>query len=709
LGSFTINAGATLQFGTGTHMISGSTTDNGKVEVTDGTLEIAGATSGSGSLQVDAGATLQLDGADSLNVTFTSSTGKLILKDPGNFSGTISGLTGSDQIDLANINWQAAQVSSVNYSATTNVTTLVITDGQHISTILLVGDYTSSTWTFSSDGSGGTIVVDPLKSVVALSVTDSTSVVDTTTSSSDPAQSSSAIAAAADVATGDTGHAPTAEALIFSVAGLDFSSEHIRFEDTDARPTVAVNAFDNDSSSSSHSGLLWLADFVHGEADNHFATLVPADWAPNVQSNYESQAAKPGVAHVELENSFDSGKNLSSIDPSSQAAPHSSSTVAVGNPSDGVAQPSLPIPAADAPPSDRDASPPADHLRTDADQHLDDAPQQAKAHLASESPAVDREDQDPATGPTATSDKPTFDHNDAATVDPDPGHAGSVRHADDLPSPSGGDKLSNTSTDDKPAFDHNDAAAGDSNVGHAGQAQHADDLPSQPVEYKVSDTSADDNLAFQHKDSSTVDSNPGHADSAPHLDGSPSQSSEHQLSDTSEDGGAGHPHQPLSPIATSAPQPIQLSSEAAPPLSSDIAADGAAHDTAPASLRGLGPHAASDTSGLAADPLSVHANAVPQQLVAAPTQTATHPLASYMASLPTDQFQFSDLNTNNAHKVAHDGENVIANPVATQTLLDATTAIDHSASLHDITAIPGTELLISHAHQAAVHAHNGIV
>jgi hypothetical protein len=80
-----------------------------------------------------------------------------------------------------------------------------------------------------------------------------------------------------------------------------------------------------------------------------------------------------------------------------------------------------------------------------------------------------------------------------------------------------------------------------------------------------------------------------------------------------------------------------------------------------------------------------------------------------MASLPTDQFQFSDLNTNNAHKAGHDAEDMIANPTTTQTLLEATTGIDHSASLHDITAIPGTELLISHSHQAAVHAHNGIV
>jgi hypothetical protein len=109
---------------------------------------------------------------------------------------------------------------------------------------------------------------------------------------------------------------------------------------------------------------------------------------------------------------------------------------------------------------------------------------------------------------------------------------------------------------------------------------------------------------------------------------------------------------------------------------------------------------ASDTIGHAADPVSVHADAGPP--------TATDPLPSYMASLTTDQFQFSDLNTHSAHKVGH-GADVIATPPTTQMLVEATTPVDHSASLHDIGAIPGTELLVSHSHQAAAHAHNGLV
>jgi hypothetical protein len=109
---------------------------------------------------------------------------------------------------------------------------------------------------------------------------------------------------------------------------------------------------------------------------------------------------------------------------------------------------------------------------------------------------------------------------------------------------------------------------------------------------------------------------------------------------------------------------------------------------------------ASDTIGHAADPVSVHADAGPP--------TATDPLPSYMASLTTDQFQFSDLDTHSSRKVAHDAD-MIATPPTTQTLLEATTPIDHSVIPQDIPTIPGTELLNSHSHQAAIHAHNGLV
>jgi hypothetical protein len=170
-GSLTVGAGATLEFGTVDHTIAGPLTDQGTVEVTDGKLEIAGTATGTGVLKIDAGATLQLDGADSVNVTFAGSTGELILNDPAHFTGTVAGATGSlttgDKIDLTNIAYSNNDAYTLSYDKATNLTTLKVTDGSTTDTIKLAGDQTAATWNFSSDGHGGTIAVDPPASTVA--------------------------------------------------------------------------------------------------------------------------------------------------------------------------------------------------------------------------------------------------------------------------------------------------------------------------------------------------------------------------------------------------------------------------------------------------------------------------------------------------------------------------------------------------------------
>jgi len=170
-GSLTVDAGATLQFGAVPHTIDGTLTDHGTVEVTDGKLEIAGTAAGTGVFKIDAGATLQLDGSDAVNVTFAGSTGELILKDPAHFTGTVASATGSlstgDKIDLTNIAYSNNDAYTLSYDKSTNVTTLSVTDGSTTDTIKLAGDQTAATWTFSSDGHGGTIAVDPPASTVA--------------------------------------------------------------------------------------------------------------------------------------------------------------------------------------------------------------------------------------------------------------------------------------------------------------------------------------------------------------------------------------------------------------------------------------------------------------------------------------------------------------------------------------------------------------
>ena len=109
---------------------------------------------------IDAGASLELAGADSGSVTFKSATGELILDHSTTFSGQISNFTGdgtlsgSDQIDLKDINYNSVQDSYANG-------VLTITDGTDTAKLNFNGSYTQANFHLASDGSGGTIVYDP--------------------------------------------------------------------------------------------------------------------------------------------------------------------------------------------------------------------------------------------------------------------------------------------------------------------------------------------------------------------------------------------------------------------------------------------------------------------------------------------------------------------------------------------------------------------
>jgi aryl-phospho-beta-D-glucosidase BglC (GH1 family)/20S proteasome alpha/beta subunit len=115
---------------------------------------------------IDAGATLELTGADSASVTFNGATGSFILDHSSQLSGQVFNFTGdgnpssSDQIDLTDIAFGAG--TTVSYTGTSSGGTLTVSDAEsHTAHIALAGDYTSSTFSLSSDGSGGTVVIDP--------------------------------------------------------------------------------------------------------------------------------------------------------------------------------------------------------------------------------------------------------------------------------------------------------------------------------------------------------------------------------------------------------------------------------------------------------------------------------------------------------------------------------------------------------------------
>ena len=108
------------------------------------------------------GAAVEIDGVSAQPVIFTGTTGTLKLDEASAFTGSISGLAGSDAIDLADVSYGAN--TTATFLGNTSGGTLTITNGTQTARIALQGDYLSSSWTVSNDGKGGTVVVDPVSS-----------------------------------------------------------------------------------------------------------------------------------------------------------------------------------------------------------------------------------------------------------------------------------------------------------------------------------------------------------------------------------------------------------------------------------------------------------------------------------------------------------------------------------------------------------------
>src|SRR5262249_13440290 len=158
------NTGTLEATGIGGLIVNSDVANSGLIWAHGGNITINGAVTGPGTAVIDGAATLGFGAASSIDITFAAdAAGTLTLKDAADFTGTISGFSSNDQIDLTNISYSIASVSNATYSASTNITTLVITDGTSTGPIKFVGNYTINTaWHFSGDGHGGTLVTDSL-------------------------------------------------------------------------------------------------------------------------------------------------------------------------------------------------------------------------------------------------------------------------------------------------------------------------------------------------------------------------------------------------------------------------------------------------------------------------------------------------------------------------------------------------------------------
>jgi len=166
-GNITIGAGAEIDV-TGSHSFTqngGSTTVTGSlvastIDADDGLLDFASAiTSGDGvgALNIGDLGNLEFGAAvdSSHTVSFSASDGTLSLGDARAFSGAIDNFAASDAIDLL-----SQPITSLAYSGSSTSGILTVTGSSGtIATLAFNGDYKTTSFTFASDGHGGSDIL----------------------------------------------------------------------------------------------------------------------------------------------------------------------------------------------------------------------------------------------------------------------------------------------------------------------------------------------------------------------------------------------------------------------------------------------------------------------------------------------------------------------------------------------------------------------
>src|SRR5258707_12290512 len=107
-----LNSGVLEAAGSGGMTVASGIVNSGVLWANGATLTVLGAVSGNGTATIDGVGTLDFEASTIANVVFGSGTGgTLKLGDSFHFNGTISGLGGSDVIDLAHVPSAAASIS----------------------------------------------------------------------------------------------------------------------------------------------------------------------------------------------------------------------------------------------------------------------------------------------------------------------------------------------------------------------------------------------------------------------------------------------------------------------------------------------------------------------------------------------------------------------------------------------------------------------
>jgi hypothetical protein len=165
-GGLTINLGGeemanagTLEATGGALQVDDNVFNTGAIIAKGANVTITGGVDGAGKEEIFGAAEISIasstGGAAAQAVTFESgSTGVFAIQNAQDFTGTVAGLDTGDAIDLANINFATATITS--YVGTTASGVITVFDGTTVSRLTLEGNYTLANFKLVNDGSNHT-------------------------------------------------------------------------------------------------------------------------------------------------------------------------------------------------------------------------------------------------------------------------------------------------------------------------------------------------------------------------------------------------------------------------------------------------------------------------------------------------------------------------------------------------------------------------
>ncbi|WP_346015321.1 VCBS domain-containing protein [Bradyrhizobium sp. 39] len=211
----------------GTASITGTVANTGSIEVHAGTLTLFGSLSGAGSVTVDVGAWLKLEGTVTATQTITlDGDGAHLQIDASTFGGSIAALSAHDTIDLSSIVYDDGTSATYNTAAGE----LVVSDAHnHTITLKLAAgvDYSNYHFAGSDDGHGGTLITinsdddKPVFDTATATLTATVPERENTTGSSALDPTPTAATGSIDFKDVDLTDRPTAEITGQSVTWLD--------------------------------------------------------------------------------------------------------------------------------------------------------------------------------------------------------------------------------------------------------------------------------------------------------------------------------------------------------------------------------------------------------------------------------------------------------------------------------------------------------